>query len=72
LDTICASSGPDGGRVRIDYATSAPLTIAVTVTDSAGTVIGTLTEKRTVGSLGKCSCRFSYAIKESGKVVRVQ
>ena len=72
VDTVCRSSGPEGARVPIDYATSAPLTIAVTVTDSAGTVIGSLTEKRTVGSLGKCACGFSYAIKESGKVVRIQ
>ena len=72
VDTVCRSSGPEGAQVPIDYATSAPVTIAVTVTDAAGTVIGSLTEKRTVGSLGKCACGFSYAIKESGKVVRIQ
>ncbi len=48
------------------------MTIAVTVTDSTGAVIGALTEKRTVGSLGKCACGFSYAIKESGKIERLQ
>jgi hypothetical protein len=72
VDTVCRSSGPEGGRVPIDHANGGTLTIAVTVTDSAGAVIGAITEKRTVGSQGRCACGFSYAIMESAEVVRVQ